>query len=313
MIKITHEFPNYFYQNDFAHALTDYDYCLIHRYLDTPSYAEYMRNSVQEGREVYLDNGVYELGTAFDKNKYLEVIIELSPTYFMLPDVFDSSVDNIESQLNFYELWKKSNLKSLPIFIPHGKSIEDLQQSLDTFLSFIKEESLKNPQARDYLIAIPFGSTAFLNNEKICGYYNEDEIKIPYLRQAFNRKKFIFKNKNSNGFTRYHLLGCKSLSEFGDWGFIFNNEVIKSIDTSLPVAMSLEGYNFTRDSMQPVDPFIYKPSILIDKVFNSDFSNFNQESVIDNIRFFRNTIFNWEIKSKLNLFKDLKKNKLYYI
>lgn len=45
MIQISHEFPNYFYQNGYAKDHTDYDYCLVHRYVENSDYRNYMKSS----------------------------------------------------------------------------------------------------------------------------------------------------------------------------------------------------------------------------------------------------------------------------
>ena len=276
-ILITHEFPNDFYQTGYAETHTDFDYCLIHRYLDTPSYAEYMRNAVKKGRTVYLDNGVYELGKAFNWEDYVKVIKELRPTYYILPDVFNQVEDNIDSQITFYNRYYEDILEeagSLPIAIPHGLTLDSLKFSIKIFDNILDKKAI---------IAIPFGSAAFEKD----GIYSEKDIPYIPVRQAMNRKSFVIDMLQEFPNRKYHLLGCKSICEFDNWDDEISKENIVSIDTSIPVALSFEGLKFKYSHF-------YKPLFLIDKNFNMDQPDESTITLINkNIKTFKRHVNMW--------------------
>ena len=294
-MKISHEFPLEFYLQGIAENNTDYDYCLVHRYLDTPEYKSYMLHAKSVGREIILDNSLYELGEAFDQDIYIEVVKELKPTYCILPDVFNKKEENLNSQISFYnkysEVFKENNV--LPMAIPHGVVISDIVESI----KILKEKLPENTK-----IAIPFGSEAFNNSSKVEGYISEDEVDYGPLRQAMNRNLFLSNYGNLLRDRKIHLLGCKSLSEFSNW--IDDAFFIDSIDTSLPVTMTFEGNRFGTENLIDVGsckvlPNVYKPSFLIDKNFNNkDLINTTDlEDLVYNIKYFRDVVNSWQLES----------------
>ena len=75
MIKISHEFPENYYLEGLTEDLVDYQYCLAHRFQSNPGYRYYFYKYKYQGGEVYLDNSLYELGSAFSGSEYLEIIV----------------------------------------------------------------------------------------------------------------------------------------------------------------------------------------------------------------------------------------------
>lgn len=294
-MKISHEFPLDFYLKGIAENNTDYDYCLVHRYLDTPEYKEYMLNARKEGREIILDNSLYELGKAFDHEKYIEVVKELQPTYCILPDVFNKYEENLKSQMDFFfkykDVFEEYNIN--PMVIPHGVVIQDIVESIKYF----KENTPSNTK-----IAIPFGSEAFNNSSSVEGFLSEDDIVYAPLRQATNRRIFLEKYRELLCDRKIHLLGCKSLYEFTTW--MEDAFFIDSIDTSLPVAMTLEGYKFGSGEIINagncrviVDS--YKPTFLIDKNFTNKtiFDTVDLDKLLYNIKYFKEIVNSWQLES----------------
>ena len=271
MIQISHEFPNYFYQEGYAENFTDYDYCLVHRYLSDPSYKEYMLNMKKQGRIIYLDNSLHEIGSSFSGDEYIKAIKELNPTYYVLPDVFDNCEENIKSQIEFYHKYGEE-VNSIPIAPLHSKdSVEELIKAFKIF-----DETFP----KEVMIAIPFGSGSFKES-----YIRSSMIEYEPIRMALNRQFFLkeYADPFNNSGRKFHLLGCKSLAEFESFGLTFDKSFIKSIDTSLPVAYTLDkeiennewcfNDRITVDNLK-INPFWYKPKYLIDKYFDdADFGN----------------------------------------
>ena len=299
---ITHEFPLQFYLNGFAESLTDYDYCLAHRYLNNEKYRDYMKNQVSKGRIVYLDNSLYELGKAWNSEEYVDIIKDLNPTYYMLPDMFKNLEKNIESQVNFYK--KYSNLNSKPIIIPHANSLNNPNDNL--MLSINKLRDGTNPCA---MIALPFADYSFENPDNMEGYFTEEDIPYIPLRQAYNRKLFLEYHHNELSNNSIHLLGCKSLAEFDLWSNDFNKSNIFSLDTSHPVAMTLEdkglvyskglftpsiGKDYKREDVCRIySMHQYKSPYLIDDHFEESFNKYIYEPLKKNIEYFQNCVRTW--------------------
>ena len=286
MIRITHEFPLCYYLDGTAEKLTDYTYCLVHRYLENEDYRNYMKDQVKKGRIVYLDNSLYELGAAWDQEAYADVIRELKPTYYMLPDVFLGGEENKLSQFGF--LSSHRDLPSTPIAIPHSTSLIHLGMQLEEFCRELPPE---------VMIAIPFGDHSFENNNDETGYFNANDIPYTPLRQAQNRKMFLKTYADVLKNRQIHLLGCKSLAEFDDWNSNFDKSNIVSIDTSHPVAMTLEGpcNNYEWGFFNPFRNGIkapmhwYKPEFLIDKHFEDKFDI----NLTDNVLYFQGYVRRW--------------------
>ena len=252
MIKISHEFPENYYLGGLTEDLVDYQYCLAHRFQSSPGYRYYFYKYKYQGGEVYLDNSLYELGSAFSGSEYLEIIKGLGPDYYFLPDVFNQTVDNIESQLSFFANVTSSisSEVSKPIAICHGMTPKDIISSF----------RILNSALPDYaMIAIPFGSHAWLNEEDDPKYLRKSKCEDDNARMAANRGIFLNRYYKTLRKRNIHLLGCKGLREIPFINCLESTDFIRSIDTSLPVASALEGNEIKMD---------YKPKFLIDKNFD---------------------------------------------
>lgn len=267
MIKISHEFPEAYYLNDYAMYNTDYLYCLTHRYLSNPKYREYFKNF--KGM-VYLDNSLFELRESFSGDAYFNVIKELYPNYYFLPDVFNETESNVESQMRFYNIYGKE-IEGKPIAVAHGKTPVEILYSFMFFHMELPEEAM---------IAIPFGSKAWENEEGNPRYYTAEDIPDINARMASNRGLFVYKYRNILSKRRIHLLGCKGLRELDFYKHSDDMSFIYSIDTSLPVASALEGNSMAVD---------YKPELLIDEHF-MDSPVDNMDLMSENIKKFNEEI-----------------------
>ena len=47
----------------------DYDYALVHLFETHPKYYNFFKESIKLGREVLLDNSIFELGESFEPGK----------------------------------------------------------------------------------------------------------------------------------------------------------------------------------------------------------------------------------------------------
>ena len=70
MIKIAHESPKSIFHE--VQEYTDYDYALVHLLEEDDEYFTQFEASIRKGREVILDNSIFELEEAFDADKFAD-------------------------------------------------------------------------------------------------------------------------------------------------------------------------------------------------------------------------------------------------
>jgi len=211
---ISHESPIALLEKSLSY--NDYDYCLVHLMEQEPKYRDFFINSSKSGRRILLDTSIFELGEAFDLEKYVFWINELKPYEYILPDVLEDSQATQENSKQFIE--KYPNLPGKKIGVVQGKTYKELSECyryLDQELNVDK-------------IAISFDYSYYKNvawhPNKWVSFMNGRVWLITELM------KMGVLNKNKP----HHLLGCSNPLEFAfykheDFNFI------KSIDTSSPI------------------------------------------------------------------------------
>lgn len=259
-ILISHETPLSYL--DQSRSWNDYDYCLVHLCDKHDEYLAFYQQSVQLGREVLLDNSIFELGVAFDWQKFSERVLEIKPTYYIVPDVLEDASTTIQNFERFTNIYK--GLPGLKIGVVQGKTKQEL---VDCY-RFMVEHA-------DY-VAISFDYSYY----QVTGYgdthlerYAAGRIEfINWLVQAG-----IWRNDKP-----HHLLGCSLAREFK---YYRNLRGIRSIDTSNPVVAALNGEQYLKNiglnSKSPI-----KLADLIDVSYD-----FDTECLIKyNVNEFRNIV-----------------------
>ena len=218
MIKIAHEAPKSIFKT--VQEFTDYDYALVHLLEEDKEYLKLFENAIKDGREVILDNSIFELEEAFDAEKFAYWVKRLKPTWYIVPDALENSVLTMESM----ERWNNT-YKDLP-----GKKIGVVQG--ETYQQIIDCYKYMDYVANVDMIAISFDYS----------YYT---VSVPhtnkYVSWMLGRVKLLgdlLKHGIINKNKPHHLLGCGLPQEFSFYnGFNF----VESIDTSNPVMAGLEG------------------------------------------------------------------------
>ena len=215
---ISHESPIVLLQQSLEY--NDYDYCLVHLMEQEPEYRDFFINSSKIGRRILLDTSIFELGEAFDLEKYAHWVKELQPHEYILPDVLEDAEATITNSKNFIQ--KYPDLPGNRIGVVQGKSFAEIRkcyEALDKELNVDK-------------IAISFDYSYYKNvawhPNKWVSFMNGRVWLITELMKL----GVINKNKP------HHLLGCSNPLEFSfykhpDFNFI------ESIDTSSPVVHGL--------------------------------------------------------------------------
>ena len=219
--KIAHEGPICILDTIKKH--TDYDYALVHLIEESKEYKEYFYSNIstdlenRRHRPIILDCSVFELGEAFEVEKYEHYVRDLNPDIYIMPDV----LGNKEATLENAAEWSKKEFERYSMAVIQGKSVDELVECYQELLKL-------NVDA----IAIGFNHDCFVNDPatKDWDQANGRIRLIKYLKE----KKIWRTDKY------HHLLGCTLPLEFAHPVY----KDIDSVDTSSPVLHGLLGIGF---------------------------------------------------------------------
>lgn len=220
MIKIYHEAPLSLF--DQVQKETDGDYALVHLFEQNPEYFRKFSQAVADGREVILDNSIFELGEAFDMHKFASWVKMLRPAWYIVPDVLEDK----DGTLFNMRIWRESyeNMPGKMMGVAQGKSDEEI---IECFLQ------LQNMGAEK--IAISFDYAHWL------GRYPDANKWHNFMAGRVRLMDWIAKTDIAD--VKVHLLGCSLPQEFA----VYRNErfnFIDSLDTSNPVLHGLHGVRY---------------------------------------------------------------------
>jgi hypothetical protein len=260
---ISHESPISLLRN--SQIYNDFDYALVHLFDTQPEYYAYLKSAVLSGREVLLDNSIFELKHAFDPDKYAEYIKELKPTYFIVPDVLEDSQATVDSYRQFKS--KYSDLPGLWIGAVQGKTYQDIVECY----KFMSDNA-------DY-IAISFDFSWYQN----IGIAQSSKEELATLeRMCTGRQKLIdmlIRDGIWNHSKPHHLLGCSLAREFKHYR---NIESIRSVDTSNPIVAAIKGLQYVAGI-----GLYEKPKTLLADLIESELSCEQLDLVFSNTQKFR--------------------------
>jgi len=246
---VSHESPISMLED--SRYYNDYDYALVHLFETQPEYYSFFKQSLLQGREVLLDNSIFELGHSFNPTKFAEYVEELRPTYYIVPDVLEDSQKTISSFHKFKLQYP--DLPGLTIGVVQGKTYDELVKCYEYMSAHA-----------DY-IAISFDYSWY----KTIGYYKtierphtvmdvDDKAKYDSLHKqddhrknlellADGRRKFInmlIEDGIWNHNKPHHLLGNSLPQEMKHYKDI---KSIRSVDTSNPVVAGIKGIRYIKD------------------------------------------------------------------
>ena len=215
---ISHESPICLLKDSLEY--NDYDYCLVHLMEQEPEYRDYFINSSKNGRRILLDTSIFELGEAFDLEKYVYWINELKPYEYILPDVLEDAHSTIENSKNFVE--KYPNLPGKRIGVVQGKNYAEISKCYETLDKMLNVDK----------IAISFDYSYYKN---VAWHPNK---WVSFMNGRVWLIAELMKTGILNKSKPHHLLGCSNPLEFAfykhpDFNFI------ETIDTSSPIVHGL--------------------------------------------------------------------------
>lgn len=254
MIKIAHESPKSIF--DLVQKATDYDYALVHLFEEDEEYYNEFVEAKNKGREIILDNSVFELETAFDSSRFVEWVEKLKPTWYIIPDVLENSEQTIRNVIEWNEKYKPMITESKSIGVVQGKTYNEIVACYEAIEPLVDK------------VAISF-DYSFLKSDM--------DLPTKYHHYMYGRQRLLamlVEEDIINTAKPHHLLGCGLPQEFSAYT---DYKWIDSIDTSNPVVAGMKGmmYNGTLG--------------LEDKPSEKLFTLINAETTVDqNVRIFYN-------------------------
>ena len=253
LMKVSHESPISIL--DLSKEYNDYEYCLVHLIDQYPAYYKHYKNAREVyDREVLLDNSIFELGKAFDSDKFLAAAIDLKPNMFIVPDVLEDSMRTQQSFTDWELLGRTQQIKDVcttkAIGAVQGKTWQEL---IDCY-KFMSD--------RADMIAISFDFSYY----EVTG---EGRTKLD--KWCSGRKRFISQliERGIWDWSKpHHLLGCSLAKEFR---YYVDNNIhnIVSCDTSNPIVAGIHNIKYDADYGLPFKPST-KLADLIDHTFTDE-------------------------------------------
>lgn len=263
---VSHETPISFLNE--SRGYNDFDYALVHLFETHPEYYSFFKSSLSLGREVLLDNSIFELKESFNPERYAEYIRELKPTYFIVPDVLEDSVATIVSYINFKLTYK--DLPGMWIGAVQGKTYEEIVKCYNVM-----------SESADY-IAISFDFSWY----QTIGLSQSSNSALSKLERMCDGRQKLIKMLQADGIWNYnkphHLLGCSLAKEFAAYK---DTPSIRSCDTSNPVVAGITGRTYIK-GLGLRD----KPNVLLADLIDQELDVQQRRDIIYNTNQFKHII-----------------------
>lgn len=274
-IQISHEMPlEMLLGNEEQNLGCDYHYSLVHlfergggpRGID---YFLYAVDQLKAHRTVILDNSIFELGCAFDPDKFAFWVQQLAKfagkrnvnkhLVYIIPDVLDNCDATVASAIYFLDKYKK--LPGRKMAVAQGKTFEELRSCYCQLNSLTKLDRT----------GISFNCEAYnLPRATQLQSWMDSRIEFVTLLESTTILK-----------SPLHLLGCSLPQEFEAYQ---GNKNIVSLDTSNPVVHGLRGIPYEYGGLKT------KLSVKLADLFETRVDQ-NQLDMIEwNVRRFRELV-----------------------
>ena len=261
MIKIAHESPKSIFEE--VQRFTDYDYALVHLFEEDEEYLKQFQQAALKGREIILDNSIFELEEAFDADKFDSWVKYLKPTWYIVPDVLEDGYATIDKM----EDWNNKDLgykHSGKIGVVQGKTYDEI---VDCY-------NYMNKEADVDMIAISFDYSYYTKSVPHANKY------VSWMLGRVKLLGDLLKDGVINKDKKHHLLGCGLPQEFqfykhADYDWLY------SLDTSNPVVHGIKGISYKDQGLWS------KESQKLFELINSDIDTDQLGLIKNNIQKFR--------------------------
>jgi len=275
MIKIAHESPKSIFSE--VQQYTNYDYALVHLFEEDMEYLKLFEDAVEKGREVILDNSIFELEEAFDAEKFVDWVKYLKPTWYIVPDALEDCKKTMSQMAEWNMRYK--NVPGKKIGVVQGKTYEQIKNCY----IFMDTSDVD-------MIAISFDYS-----------YYEESVPHPnkYVSWMLGRVKLLgdlLRDGTINVNKPHHLLGVGLPQEgmyYRDYKWIY------SMDTSNPVVHGIKGIEYKGVGL------LSKESQKLFEMINESKDNINLNKVLYNIHKFSNFWNGYNSSTKIDNGKNL--------
>ena len=258
MIKTYHEAPKSIFKQ--VQGMTDGDYALVNLFDD-----EYYINQFDpKHRDTILDNGVFELGTAFDSDVFAGWIEKFQPTWYIVPDVLEDGEATVERFMEFISKYR--GLPGKIIGVAQGKNYNDY--------------------VKCYKAIEPYCDKIGMSFD--CSWYREGiKSDNPWIQLAGGRCRNLIRMDDAGIINRrkpHHLLGVALPQEMAHYQMFQRAGTFRwvdSVDTSNPVVHGLKGIAYSSDGL------LSKESQKLYTMINAEVSPTQMQTIEHNIKQFR--------------------------
>lgn len=255
MIKIYHEAPKSVFKQ--VQRLTDGDYALVNLFGEDE---EYLNQFNPKERDVILDNGVFELGTAFSSDTFAEWVETLEPTWYIVPDVLEDGEATVARFMEFINTYK--GLPGKIIGVAQGKDFDDYVQCYEAIEPYCDKVGISF-DCSWYREGWPNGN---IWQQLACGRFRT--LYEMYACGIINEDK------------PHHLLGVALPQEMRHYR-LQRWRWIDSVDTSNPVVHGLKGITYSSNGL------LNKETQKLYTLINANVSEQQMQLIEHNIKQFR--------------------------
>ena len=237
MKKLFHEMPLNMLLNGYEDQLTDGHYALVHLYEESVPYFSHTLKTLEQGREVILDNSIFELEKAFDADRFAYWIEQIASRVgaarvdekliYIIPDVLDNMEGTIASAQKFLDKYR-NKLPGKKMAVAQGKTYAELIQCYHELSTLGMDR-----------IGISFNCEAYNGEDSGDKLRNWCKGRISLISMLMEEYNYCLP-------TPVHLLGCSLPQEFKAYKA---NKFVESIDTSNPVVHGLYRIPYLADGL----------------------------------------------------------------
>ena len=260
MIKIAHEAPIDIFEE--VQRYTDYDYALAHLLEENGRYRDTFERAILKGREVILDNSIFELEEAFEAERFYLWVERLKASWYIVPDALENAEKTMQQMADWFKKYGDAPGKSIGVV--QGKNYQEIKDCYKA----IDELSPCD------MIAISFDYSYYRESCPHPNKYVSWMLGRVKLLGDLERDGIINKDKP------HHLLGCGLPQEFqfykhSDYHWIY------SLDTSNPVVHGIKGIKYNDEGLWS------KESQKLHELIDFPLENLDINLILDNIKKFR--------------------------
>lgn len=225
MIKRYHEAPKCIFNK--VQQYTDGDYALVHLFETDPEYLEMFKKALAAGRDVILDNSIFELGTSFDHDRFAYWINELKPTWYIVPDVWKNGPATTKMFFEFIEAHPRETLHGKVVGVAQGHTFDEVATCYKAIEPYCD------------MIAFNFDFSSYANHR--VGMPKRLLMSLGRVTMLEHLWALNVINPNKP----HHLLGCGVPQEICWYPKTW--EWVRSMDTCHPVMEAMVGRKYDPD------------------------------------------------------------------